>query len=155
FAIRQVSQDITGRAKVRLKKGGEANALEIQRAYYDAAEAMVSELGSDPVTDAVLWLWGLTLHAIETNQLDLVADKIDWVTKLVKVIQPYQERHNVGLDHARIEQLDLAYHDIHPKRGLYNILARRGAVARVVSDLDIDDAKDQPPQTTRAKVRGD
>jgi len=40
-------------------------------------------------------------------------------------------------------------------RGLYYLLQRDGAVDRVTRDLDIFEAKSVPPQTTRAKLRGD
>ena len=52
-------------------------------------------------------------------------------------------------------QLDLAYHDIQRGRGLYYLLQQRGAVDRVTSDLAVFEAKSVPPQTTRAKLRGD
>ena len=40
-------------------------------------------------------------------------------------------------------------------RGLYYLLERAGAVERVVTDEEIEVAMRQPPQTTRAKLRGD
>ncbi|MGH3445267.1 MAG: proteasome accessory factor PafA2 family protein, partial [Nocardioidaceae bacterium] len=50
---------------------------------------------------------------------------------------------------------DLAYHDIHRGRGLFYLLQRRGAVERVVDDLRTFEAKSVPPQTTRARLRGE
>ncbi len=55
----------------------------------------------------------------------------------------------------RVAQLDLAYHDVHRGRGLYYLLQKRGAVERVCRDLDIFAAKSIPPQTTRARLRGE
>jgi proteasome accessory factor A len=55
----------------------------------------------------------------------------------------------------RIAQLDLAYHDITRSRGLYYLLERRGLAARVTRDVDVFEAKTVPPQTTRAKLRGE
>jgi proteasome accessory factor A len=40
-------------------------------------------------------------------------------------------------------------------RGLYYLLQRSGVVERVTRDLDIFEAKSMPPQTTRAKLRGE
>ena len=51
--------------------------------------------------------------------------------------------------------LDLAYHDVTKDRGLYYLLERRGLMERVVTDEDITRALTQPPQTTRARLRGD
>ncbi|HEY6313275.1 MAG TPA: proteasome accessory factor PafA2 family protein, partial [Streptosporangiaceae bacterium] len=39
--------------------------------------------------------------------------------------------------------------------GLYYLLQRNGAVGRVTRDLDTFQAKSVPPQTTRAKLRGE
>ena len=46
-------------------------------------------------------------------------------------------------------------HDIHRDRGLYYLLERRGSVDRVASDVAIFEAKNTPPQTTRARLRGE
>ena len=51
--------------------------------------------------------------------------------------------------------MDLAYHDIRRGRGIFDLLQRKGLVERVTDDDDIEAAKDVPPQTTRAKLRGD
>ena len=39
--------------------------------------------------------------------------------------------------------------------GLYYLLEKRGAVARVTTDLKIFEAKSVPPQNTRARLRGE
>ena len=52
-------------------------------------------------------------------------------------------------------QLDLAYHDIRRGRGLFSILQARGLAARVTTEPAVFRAKSVPPQTTRAKLRGD
>jgi proteasome accessory factor A len=72
-----------------------------------------------------------------------------------RLIERYRAQNNLGLASPRVAQLDLAYHDIHRGRGLYYLLERRGAVARVTSDLKIFEAKSVPPQNTRARLRGE
>ena len=52
-------------------------------------------------------------------------------------------------------QLDLAYHDINRRRGLFHRLAQRGLVVHEVDPMQVFRAKTVPPQTTRAKLRGD
>ncbi|HEY6739124.1 MAG TPA: proteasome accessory factor PafA2 family protein, partial [Actinopolymorphaceae bacterium] len=47
------------------------------------------------------------------------------------------------------------YHDIHRGRGLYYLLEKRGQVNRLTSDLQVFEAKSVPPQTTRARLRGE
>ena len=51
-------------------------------------------------------------------------------------------------------QLDLRYHDIDPHRGLFNMLERRGAAAKLVDEAEIVAAVDTAPATTRAHLRG-
>ncbi len=94
------------------------------------------------------------MKAVETGDLSLVEREIDWVIKL-RLLERYMAKHDLPLSSPRIAQLDLAYHDITRSRGLYYLLEKRGAVARVSTDLPIFEAKSLPPQTTRAKLRGE
>jgi proteasome accessory factor A len=153
-AIREISHDITGRRKVRLANGREASALEIQREYQQKAADFVERRGGDALTKRVLELWDRTLTAVETGDLDSIAREIDWVTKY-QLIQRYRLKHDLPLSSARIAQLDLAYHDVNRNRGLYYLLERKGAVERTTSDLATFEAKSVPPQTTRARLRGE
>ncbi|MFE9170371.1 Pup--protein ligase [Streptomyces kebangsaanensis] len=154
-AIREVSHDITGRRKVRLASGREASALEVQREYYEKAVDFCERRGIRTGTvERVLELWGRTLDAIETEDLDRIGTEIDWVMKY-KLIERYRAKHNMTMSHPRVAQIDLAYHDIHRRRGLYYLLEKRGQAARICNDLKIFEAKSVPPQTTRARLRGD
>ncbi len=153
-AIREVSHDMTCRRKVKLANGREASALEIQREYFARAADFVERRGGDPTTKRVIELWGRTLDAVETGNFDLVAREIDWVTKYV-LIERYRAKHGLPLSSPRVAQLDLTYHDVNRNRGLYYKLERAGLVERVTNDLAIFEAKSVPPQTTRARLRGE
>ncbi|MFI8188970.1 Pup--protein ligase [Streptomyces sp. NPDC085946] len=154
-AIREVSHDITGRRKVRLASGREASALEVQREYYEKALDFCERRGIRTGTvERVLELWGRTLDAIEAEDLDRIGTEIDWVMKY-KLIERYRAKHNMTMSHPRVAQIDLAYHDIHRRRGLYYLLEKKGQAARVCNDLKIFEGKSVPPQTTRARLRGD
>jgi proteasome accessory factor A len=153
-AIREVSHDMTGRCRVRLASGRELSALQIQHEYLNRVRDFTSSSGLDAAGERVLELWERALAAIETGNLDKIAREIDWVTKY-QLIERYRAAHDLPLSAARVAQLDLAYHDIRRGRGLYYLLQRDGAVERVSRDLDIFAAKEVPPQTTRAKLRGD
>ncbi|MFC7217885.1 Pup--protein ligase [Streptomyces polyrhachis] len=154
-AIREVSHDMTGQRKVRLASGREASALEVQQEYYEKAVDFCERRGiRTGVTEQVLELWGRTLDAIRTEQLDKISTEIDWVMKH-HLIERYRAKNNITLSHPRIAQIDLAYHDIHRRRGLYYLLEKRGQAARVCNDLKIFEGKSVPPQTTRARLRGD
>ncbi|MDT3725188.1 Pup--protein ligase [Streptomyces sp. DSM 41972] len=154
-AIREVSHDITGRRKVRLASGREASALEVQREYYEKAVDFCERRGIRTGTvDQVLELWGRTLDAIESEDLDRIGTEIDWVMKY-KLLERYRAKHNMTMSHPRVAQIDLAYHDIRRRRGLYYLLEKKGQAARICNDLKIFEGKSVPPQTTRARLRGD
>ncbi|APU39559.1 Pup--protein ligase [Streptomyces sp. NPDC056254] len=154
-AIREVSHDTTGQRKVRLASGREASALEIQREYFDKAVDFAERRGiRTGVVDQVLELWGRTLDAIEAEDLDRIGTEIDWVMKY-QLIERYRAKHNMTMSNPRVAQIDLAYHDIHRRRGLYYLLERKGQAARICNDLKIFEGKSVPPQTTRARLRGD
>jgi proteasome accessory factor A len=153
-AIREISHDPTGRRKVRLANGREASALEIQEEYLGKALEFVDRRGTGPTTKRVLDLWERTVKAISTGDLALVDREIDWVIKH-RLIERYRSKHNLPLSSPRIAQIDLAYHDVNRNRGLYYLLERRGEVDRVARDLEIFEAKSVPPQTTRARLRGE
>jgi proteasome accessory factor A len=153
-AIREVSHDTTGRRKVRLANGKEASALEIQQEYFAKASEFVERRGGDQTAKRVVELWGRVLNAVESENLEPVAREIDWVSKL-RLIEAYQARHDLTMAHPRISQLDLAYHDIRRNRGLYAVMEKRKQVDRVSGELEIFEAKETPPQTTRARLRGE
>ncbi|MFV2174137.1 Pup--protein ligase [Actinomadura sp. LOL_016] len=153
-AIREVSHDMTGRRKVRLANGREASSLEIQKEYFVKARDFVDARGGDATAKRVLDLWERTLRAVETGDLDLVSREIDWVMKY-QLIERYRRKYDLPLSSPRVAQLDLTYHDVHRDRGLYYLLERRGGAERVTRDLDIFEAKSVPPQTTRARLRGE
>jgi proteasome accessory factor A len=154
-AIREISHDITGKKTVRLSNGRELSALDMQREFFERAFEFAHrrEIAVGTVAK-VLDLWERTLDAVEKDDLAAVASEIDWVNKL-QLVERYSIKHDLALSSPRIAQIDLAYHDINQNRGLYYLSQRRGLVKTVASEADIALAQIEPPQTTRAKLRGD
>src|SRR5690349_10697053 len=154
-AIREMSHDMSGRKTVRLSNGRELSALQIQSEYFERAQAFADREGlDDAIHKQVLDLWERTLRAIESGNLSLVETEIDWVIKH-RLISSYMAKHNLPMEHPRIAQLDLAYHDVNRQRGLFYLLQKHGRAARVSTDPEVFQAKTVPPQTTRARLRGD
>ncbi|SDO96175.1 proteasome accessory factor A [Pedococcus dokdonensis] len=154
-AIREMSHDMTGRKTVRLSNGRELSALQIQSEYLERAQTFADREGlEDPIHKQVLDLWERTLRAVESGDLSLVDTEIDWVIKH-KLITGYMAKHDLPMEHARIAQLDLAYHDVNRERGVFYLLQKHGRAARITTDPEVFEAKTVPPQTTRAKLRGD
>ncbi|GAB2970893.1 Pup--protein ligase [Amycolatopsis acidiphila] len=153
-AIREISHDLTGRRPVRLAGGREASALDIQREYYGRAVQHVKANDSGPTAQRVIELWGRALDAVEQQDFVKIDTEIDWAIKH-RLVERYRAKHNLDLSSPRVAQLDLAYHDIRRGRGIFDLLQRKGLVRRITDDGEIELAKDTPPQTTRAKLRGD
>ena len=154
-AIREISHDMTGKAPIMLATGRTVTAIELQQEYLTRVRAFVEDSGEISPTDKQVFdLWERGLTALETGNLASVERELDWVIKH-QLIRRYQEKHSLELGDPRIARLDLAYHDISRTSGLYNLLAARGLVDKVASDVEVFESTAIPPQTTRAKLRGD
>jgi proteasome accessory factor A len=153
-AIREISHDMTGRRKVRLANGKEMSALEIQSEYHSRAAEFVDREGFGPVHRQMLELWGRVLKAVDTGDLSLIDREIDWATKY-QLIERYRAKRDLPMSSPRVAQMDLAYHDISRTLGLYYLLERNNQVDRVAHEPRVFEAKNVPPQTTRARLRGE
>jgi proteasome accessory factor A len=155
-AIREISHDLTGSRAVKLANGRSLSAWQIQTEYLERVErfAESSGLAEVPIYARVLDLWRRTLGAIAAGDPGAIGAEIDWVIKH-QLLERYMAKHDLTWGSPRIAQLDLAYHDISRSRGLFNLLERRGLVARVADDIEVFAAKTVPPQDTRARLRGE
>lgn len=154
-AIRDISRDPLLKKRVRLEDGRELTALEIQMTYWERAQAYLAALGSgaDETTRDLIEYWGQILQTLATNPMKLAQD-LDWVIKK-NVMESFIARKNCGWDDPRVALMDLQYHDVKRNRGLYYLLERQDLVERLATEDEIQRAMTVPPQTTRAKVRGD
>ena len=153
-AIREISHDLSCRRTVRLANGRELSALDLQEEYYERTARFLERRGADPIGKQLLEEWRDALDALAAGEPERLAAKVDWVAKRL-LVERYQARHGLQLSNARTMMLDLAYHDVNRDRGLYYLLERGGRVERATTDADIALAMREPPQTTRAKLRGD
>ena len=157
-SIREISHDLTGKRALRLANGRELSALQIQTEYFERVRDFAERRGllesSEGVHARALDMWQRLLIAVETQDFDSVATEIDWVIKQ-RMLDRYMAKHDLTLSSPRVAQLDLAYHDITRGRGLFSLLERAGMADRITSELEVFEAKSVPPQTTRAKLRGD
>lgn len=157
-AIREMSQDQTGRRVVRMANGKSMSSLDIQSEYFERVHSFADAAGlldePDGVPARTIELWGRAIKSIGAGDLSQVDTEIDWVIKL-RLLERYMNKHDMDLSNPRIAQLDLAYHDITRHRGLFYLLERNGLTARVTTDLATFEAKSIPPQSTRARLRGE
>jgi proteasome accessory factor A len=152
-AIREISHDTTCTRRVRLANGREVSALDIQSEYLNRAIRFAehNELSDQEQLALEMWEHCLTALADDPMKLDR---EIDWVIKY-KLMEGYRERHGLELSDARVALIDLQYHDVNRERGLFYRMQKRGMVERMVTDEEISHAVEHPPQTTRARLRGE
>jgi Pup amidohydrolase len=152
-AFHQISHDLTGRQPLRLEDGSTATAIELQWHYLEAVKRAVKDRDLTPVEVEVLERWEAVLATAEVDPRAL-AGKVDWATKL-ELLEGYRDRHGLGWEHDRLKMVDLQYHDVRQDKGLYQRLAARGRVERLVSEEEIQHAISSPPEDTRAWFRGE
>lgn len=152
-AIREISHDLTCKRKVRLASGREMNALDIQSEYLERAMEFKDSHGLNPQETKALEMWEHVMTNLRNDPFKLDRE-CDWVIKH-KLIEAFRERHNVGLNSSQVALLDLQYHDVNRTRGLFYRMQEKGMVERMCTDETIQKAMEEPPQTTRAKLRSD
>ncbi|HEX9865855.1 MAG TPA: Pup--protein ligase [Acidimicrobiia bacterium] len=151
-AIREVSHDVTCRRKIKLANGRELSALDIQWEYLDRAMRFSRSPGFPPEVQAAIDRWEHLLTGLEKDPMTLDRE-VDWVIKH-RLLERYSDRRGLPMSDPRMSMMDLSYHDVNRERGLYYLLEGKGMVDRVVTDEKVALAVRQPPQTTRARLRG-
>lgn len=152
-AIREISHDITCQRRVRLANGSEMTALNIQSEYLNRALRFADHHELTDEEQRALTMWEQAISRIENDPFKLEREA-DWAIKY-KLIDSYRARKGVGLADASVAHLDLSYHDVNRKRGLYYRMQKHGMVDRVLSDRHISHCVKKPPSTTRARLRGE
>jgi Pup amidohydrolase len=152
-AFHQVSHDLTCAVPLRMDDGTTMTALEIQGFYLESCKRYLKDQDVDPVTAEVLERWEGVLTTAEADPRALTGH-VDWATKL-ELLENYRDRHGLGWDHDRLKMVDLQYHDVRLDKGLFQRLAARGRVERLVSESEIQAAVGTPPEDTRAWFRGE
>lgn len=152
-ALRTVSADLTLSKALSLTNGSTSSALMIQHTLVEAAESWCMGLDAETMKEyrwgEVLLEWRRMLSALSAGG-DAAADMIDWVAKK-RIIDAFQERHDLPSHDARLKAIDLQFHDLRRER----CLAERAGLRSLVSDADVARALVHPPADTRAFFRGE
>ncbi|WP_040702370.1 depupylase/deamidase Dop [Nocardiopsis ganjiahuensis] len=153
--LREISHDPGLTHRVRLRDGRRMTALELQGEYLDQARKYVEDrygTDVDPDTADVLDRWESVLSRLASDPMSL-AGELDWIAKL-KLLEGYRSRDGLEWSHPRLQLVDLQYSDVRADKGLYNRLAARGRVQRLVEESEVARAVTEPPEDTRAYFRG-
>ena len=153
--IREISNDLKFRNSFRLSSGREITALQMQNEMYNIVLSMpgLDEILEKPFYRYALNLWRRSLDALESHDYSLVDMELDWMIKR-KFMNSYKEKHQLNDMDSRLILLDISYHNIRKDRGLFYILEKSGMARTLITNNDVNSAMENPPETTRAALRG-
>ena len=153
--IREISNDLKFRNSFRLSSGREITALQMQNEMYNIVSSMpgLDELLEKPFYRYALNLWRRSLDALESEDYALVDMELDWMIKR-KFMNSYKEKHQLNDMDSRLILLDISFHNIRKDRGLFYILEKSGMAKTLITNNDVNSAMENPPETTRAALRG-
>jgi Pup amidohydrolase len=154
-SVHRISHDPTLKTTVELTDGRRMTGLDVQTAYFEKAQKHVENtMGADVDDDTaeVLRIWGEVLDALARDPMEC-ADRLDWPAKL-RLLEGYRERDGLAWSSGRLALVDLQYADVRMAKGLYNRLATRGSMKRLVTEEQVVTAMRTPPEDTRAYFRG-
>ncbi|KAB7789098.1 depupylase/deamidase Dop [Bifidobacterium cebidarum] len=177
-AMHTVSHDLTLSAPLPLERGGETNAwliqLKLRQAVYQVA-ALVdgSDTAGEPAwpdkpTTSIMAMWGQALadvaairHAADDDARLALSDearRVEWLAKW-QLLEKMRRKiagaaHSAanGWNDPRLKAIDLAWAALDPKTGIFTKLSAR--TEQVVRAEDIAAAVQEPPENTRAWLRG-
>ncbi len=154
-ALHLVSHDVGMAAQLACHRRPPMTAVQIQRAYLEAARAHLASSGRDPdpMTAHVMALWAEVLDGLADDPRSL-ADRLDWVAKL-EVLDGFRRRDGLDWSAPRLAAVDLQYADLRPGRGLALLLEQRGRLRRLTTDDQVEAAIREAPSDTRAWFRGE
>lgn len=153
-AIREIAHDVSGRTTVELADGRNVTATDMQSQILETVTAHVGTvIEPNEQVAQVLDMWERAITAVRTGAHDLVDTELDWAIK-ERLLMRYLERSGGDWTDPMLARIELAFHDIDPERSLARTMERDGLIATVVDPDAITRAIDNPPETTRAALRG-
>ena len=150
LATRQISHDGTGRGAAQIDDGRTRGALDIQWDFYEAIETQFG--GDDDETDWILENWRFTLDALATKP-ELLIGGVDWISKKW-MLEQFREAEGLDWFDPWLQSLDLEYHNIDPRKGLFFGLTPAKAIGEFNDSARRTECTYQPPGDTRANGRG-
>jgi proteasome accessory factor PafA2 len=152
-AVRAFSLDPTLATAVPCDDDKERTAWDLQDQLWHLANRYVERAGAECVAPSeqvatVLAQWRSMLDGVR-DDVDAVADRVDWVAKL-RVVNGYRERYDLAPGDARLRVIDLQYHDLRAERSL----SQRVGLVRLFDSEQVREAVHNPPDSTRAYFRG-
>ena len=155
-AIKDISYDTTCKRKLRLENGSRVLAdRDPARVLRDGAEVHRAVPGQRPAPSDGVREWQYVLDCLDDDP-----DQLDRQDRLGDQAQADPRATSTGAAPHLARPARLHARPAVPRhplmdRGFYYLLERKGAVERILTDEEIEKAKTEPPQDTRARMRGD
>lgn len=132
--------------EVILSDATTADALSLLAQYHRKAKKLFR--GRDAETDCLLDLWGRALDGLCSKPESLIG-VVDWISKK-HLLDQFASREKLSWEDPWLKAQDLEFHQIDPARGFGLALAQTDGLWNPV---DLDSAKLNPPQNSRARAR--
>ena len=150
LALKSISRDPAWQWRCLTAAGLETTAIAIQRNYLQLVREFCPALTAEWMR--VMDCWDTVLNDLEREPL-ATADRLDWAAKF-KLIEQFRESEKLGADNPWLQSLDLSYHLLDRKEGLFYGLMEQGAFQLPYPVAEITAHCLCPPSSTRAAVRG-
>lgn len=150
YALQSISRDKDFKWVLELRNGSRSTALELQRYYWNLAAECCNLDAS--WKKRILQDWEEVLKDLEKDWRSC-GDRLDWVAKW-QLINQFREAEKLELDDPWLRSLDLEYHLIDQEDGLFYALERSGHFKSIPDEMQVQKARTEPPESTRAWVRG-
>lgn len=144
-----ISHDPTFRWNLLLEGSKPSTAIEVQRRYLEAVKELCD---LTPERTRLVQDWETVLNDLEADYWRC-RNRLDWVAKL-GLVRDFQASQNIGDNDPWLQSLDLEYHRLDLKEGLYYGLEQSGAMIFRPDESAVEEAMHFPPQSTRAYIRG-
>jgi proteasome accessory factor A len=148
-STRDISRDTSERWIVRLENGKTVSALDVQWEFHQLAQKHFPHGSAE--TNWLLENWAFVLEAIAHNRHALIGG-VDWITKKW-LLETFVESEGLSWDDPWLQSIDLEYHNIDPRRGLFFSITPGKRIADWNNGVRRATATHVAPANTRASGR--
>lgn len=152
-SLRRWSADPRFVTRASLVDGREVTAIELLGMFMERLAGPAERAERDgivPNGTAILEAWVTTLELLHRADWAGASRRLDWALKLGVLERALAHRPDLDWTAPALKHLDHLYASLDPNEGLYWALERAGAVERVVTPAEIEQAAAEPPAETRA-----
>jgi proteasome accessory factor A len=150
-SMHAVCLDITGKQKLivtrRDGKRSPIGAIEHQRRFLCLMKQYASARKLHPWETDAIRKYDYVLRCLAKGDVAALSDKLDWAIKKKYLDRFMKRRGIISFADPLVRRWEGQYHEIHPERGLFLKLEKKGLVRSLVSPDDIARAGKTAPST--------